>query len=122
MTEPDRLRSEAEIAEIDNAIRFGGGVIGIRRAGVELLSHARAQAAEIEQLGKDKLAAEIGYSVYRNRAEAAEAALAPLRLVAEAAHNALICLSLHGFEPGEDPRISDLAHALAALPPEARHG
>jgi len=38
--------------------------------------------------------------------------IAELEAVKEAAQEALECLYFHGFEPGEDPRISNLAGAM----------
>lgn len=45
---------------------------------------------------------------------------APTRVAELVKHGCrvLTCLSEHGFEPGEDPRVSDFAQALAAFPQE----
>ena len=108
----DRIVSRHQMAQgTDGFITHGWGPAYSEDVET-LLKHIREQAAEIERLGKDKLAGAIGYSVYRNRAEAAEAALVPLRAALGTAEEALeIMLIPSNHADG----VNDCQVALAAI-------
>ncbi len=112
---------EAANAEIERwkqeAARFEGHYV----ATCEEAETLRAQNAVLREAVEHCLREHGGYVIRGETERKLHAALADtdekadqIKDVLGAGRNVLACLSQHGFEPGEDPRISDLADAIRA--------
>ena len=82
------------------------GVLKAAEQEIERLTSLLAELAELRSATGDYIRS------LKDKLGASEQRVEALEAVKEAAQEALECLYFHSFEPGEDPRISNLAGAL----------